>query len=705
MADKEIKTGIEKRFGIVYLFATLFALCIVGRIVWLNVWQHDKWIARINESQKEVAIEPNRGDICASDGVQILATSIPYYDVRFDTKAVNSDVFRENLDSLSLCLARLFRDKSAYEYKTSLLAARNRGDRYYLIHRRANYVQLKELKKFPLFRLGQYKGGVIYVKENRRVRPYEALAARTIGYEGQGGIKVGIEGAYDKELSGEKGYFIGQRIPGGYYVPINDDEQVDPKDGYDVITTIDINIQDVAHSALENQLKKHGAKYGTAILMEVATGDIKAIVNLTKDDVSGKYMESYNYAVGTRTEPGSTMKLPSLMAGLEDGYFDLDDSVDTGNGKWKVYDLTISDTKKEGHGKISVKHVFEVSSNIGVAKLITESYGKDPMKFVNRLRNMSLTAPLELDIQGGRDGYVKDPTDKLWSGVSLAQMAYGYETEFTPLNILTFYNAVANNGKMMRPRFVKKIVNHGQTVRTIPTEVINPSICSRETIRKAQEMLCGVVENGTAKNMRNSNYKIAGKTGTAQLNQNGTYRYQGRVAYQASFCGYFPADDPKYSCIVVVNAPTSGVYTGNWAAGPVFKEIADKVYSTQLNLHKDKQMIPLAEAKDLVPVSKSGYYIETKYVTDKLDIPVEFAGAKSEWVSTTKTDSTIKISSRTITQNTVPYVIGMGAKDAIFILENAGMSVSIVGRGMVTQQSLRAGDVFRKGDKIILTLS
>lgn len=705
MADKDIKTGIEKRFGIIYICAILFALCIVGRIVWLNVWQHDKWIARINESQREVAIEPNRGDICACDGVQILATSIPYYDVRFDTKAVNSDVFRENLDSLSLRLSRLFKDKSAYEYKTSLLAARNRGDRYYLIHRRANYVQLKELKTFPLFRLGQYKGGVIYVKENRRVRPYEALAARTIGYEGQGGVKVGIEGAYDKDLSGEKGYFIGQRIPGGYYVPINDDNQVDPKDGYDIITTIDINIQDVAHSALENQLKKHGAKYGTAILMEVATGDIKAIVNLTLDDRTGRYTEAYNYAVGTRTEPGSTIKLASLMAGLEDGYFDLDDSVDTGNGKWKVYDLTISDTKKEGHGKISVKHVFEVSSNIGVAKLITESYGKDPMKFVNRLKNMSLDAPLELDIQGGRDGYLKDPTDKFWSGVSLAQMAYGYETEFTPLNILTFYNAVANNGKMMRPRFVKAVTDRGNTVRTIPTEVINPSICSRETIRKAQEMLCGVVENGTAKNLRNSNYKIAGKTGTAQLNANGTYRYQGRVAYQASFCGYFPADDPKYSCIVVVNAPSSGVYTGNWAAGPVFKEIADKVYSTQLNLHKDKQMMALAESKDRVPVSKSGYYIETRYVADKLDIPVEFAGSKSEWVSTNKTDSTIKISSRTITQNTVPYVIGMGAKDAIFILENAGMSVSIVGRGMVTQQSLRAGDVFRKGDKIILTLS
>lgn len=705
MADKNIKKNIEKRFSVVYLFTMLFAIAVIGRIVFLNVWQHDKWISRINESQKEIEIEPTRGDICASDGRSILATSIPYYEVRLDTRAVNSDVFVKNVDSLALRLSRLFKDKTEYEYKRALLSARNRGERYYLVHRRVNFVELKELKTFPLFRMGRYKGGVIYVQENRRVRPFGTLAARTIGYEGQGGIKVGLEGAYDKELSGEKGYFIGQRIPGGYYVPISDESQIEPKDGYDIITTIDINLQDVAHSALESQLKKHGAKYGCAVLMEVETGDIKAIVNLTKDDASDRYVESLNYAVGTRTEPGSTMKLPSLMAGLEDGYFDLDDSVDTGNGKWKVYDLTISDTKKEGHGVISVKHVFEVSSNIGVAKLITENYGKNPEKFVNRLRNMSLDAPLDLEIQGGRNGYLKDPTDKLWSGVSLAQMAYGYETEFTPLNILTFYNAVANNGKMMRPRFVKSIVNHGQVVREIPTDVINPSICSRETIRKAKEMLCGVVENGTAKNMRNDNYKIAGKTGTAQLNQNGTYRYQGRVAYQASFCGYFPADDPKYSCIVVVNAPTSGVYTGNWAAGPVFKEIADKVYSTHLELHKDNQQDIAVAAKDLIPVSKSGYYVETKYITDKLDIPLEYEGQKTEWISTTKTDSTIKITNRTISKNTVPYVIGMGAKDAIYILENAGLSVSLVGRGMVTQQSMRAGDVFRKGDKIILTLS
>ena len=707
MASKStnIKGEIGKRFGLIYIGTIVFAIAVIFKVVWLNIWEHDKWVKRINESQKEIEIEPNRGDICASDGHSILATSIPYYEIRLVTRAVSNDVFKKNIDSLSLCLSRLFKDKTEYEYKRALLSAHTRGDRYYLVHRRVNFVELKELKQFPLFRLGRFKGGIITVQENRRVRPFESLAARTIGYEKQSGVKVGLEGAYDKELSGEKGYFIGQRISGGYYVPIDDDSQIEPKDGYDIITTIDINLQDVAHSALQNQLQKHGAKYGTAILMEVETGDIKAIVNLTKDDLSGRYVESYNYAIGTRTEPGSTIKLASLMAGLEDGCFDLDDSVDTGNGKWKIYNMTISDTKKEGHGKISVKHVFEVSSNIGVAKLITESYGKNPAKFINRLHNMSLDAPLELEIQGGRDGYVKSPDDKLWSGVSLAQMSYGYETEFTPLNILTFYNAVANNGKMMRPRFVKKIVDHGQTIRTIPTEVINPSICSRETIRKAQEMLCGVVENGTAKNMRNSTYKIAGKTGTAQLNQNGTYRYQGRVAYQASFCGYFPADNPKYSCIVVVNAPTSGVYTGNWAAGPVFKEIADKVYSTHLELHKDAKHDNLVETKDLVPISKSGYYIETKYVADKLDIPLEFAGSKSEWISTNKTDSTVKIQNRVIDKNAVPYVVGMGAKDAIFILENAGMTVSVVGRGMVTKQSMRAGDLFKKGDKIILTLS
>lgn len=705
MAGVDQNREIQNRFGVVYLATALFALGVIFKICWLNIAEHDKWVERINKSQKTIEIEPTRGDICAADGHTILATSIPYYDVRFDTKAVSNDVFAKNVDSLALCLSRLFRDKSQYEYKRSLISAHTRNDRYYLVHRRVDYVELKELKKFPIFRLGRYKGGVIYEQENRRVRPFESLAARTIGYDNQNGIKVGLEGAYDKELSGEKGYFLGQRISGGYYAPISDDSQVEPIDGCNIITTIDINLQDVAHSALQNQLQRHGAKYGTAILMEVKTGDIKAIVNLTKDDATGRYNESYNYAIGTRTEPGSTIKLASLMAGLEDGYFDLDDSIDTGNGKWKIYDLTISDTKKEGHGKISVKRVFEVSSNIGVAKLITESYGKNPEKFVNRLRNMSLDAPLELEIQGGRDGYVKNPTDKLWSGVSLAQMSYGYETEFTPLNILTFYNAVANNGKMMRPRFVKAVVNHGQVVRTIPTDVINPSICSRETIRKAQEMLCGVVENGTARNMRNSTFKIAGKTGTAQLNQNGTYRYQGRVAYQASFCGYFPADDPKYSCIVIVNAPSSGVYTGNWAAGPVFKEIADKVYSTSLEMQKESDEAKNIEYKELIPVSKSGYYIETKYITDKLDIPVEYSGQKSEWISTTKTDSCIRFSRRTIGQNTVPHVIGMGAKDAIFILENAGLSVAIVGRGMVTQQSLRAGDIFRKGDKIILTLS
>jgi len=704
-SSSNIKGEINRRFGWIHIGTIIFAIAVIAKVVWLNVWEHDKWVKRLNESQKEIEIEPNRGDICASDGHSILATSIPYYDIRLDTRAVSNDVFRSNLDSLALCLSRLFKDKTEYEYKRALLSAHSRGDRYYLVRRRVNFVDLKELKKFPLFRMGRYKGGMIVVQENRRVRPFESLAARTIGYEKQSGVKVGLEGSYDKELSGEKGYFIGQRISGGYYVPINDDSQIEPKDGYDIITTIDINLQDVAHSALKNQLQKHGAKYGTAILMEVETGDIKAIVNLTKDDSSDKYVETYNYAIGTRTEPGSTIKLASLMAGLEDGCFDLDDSIDTGNGKWKIYNLTISDTKKEGHGKISVKHVFEVSSNIGVAKLITESYGQNPAKFINRLHNMSLDAPLDLEIQGGRDGYVKNPSDKLWSGVSLAQMSYGYETEFTPLNILTFYNAVANNGKMMRPRFVKKIVDHGQTIRTIPTDVINPSICSRETIRKAQEMLCGVVENGTAKNMRNPNYKIAGKTGTAQLNRNGTYRYQGRVAYQASFCGYFPADNPKYSCIVVVNAPTSGVYTGNWAAGPVFKEIADKVYSTHLELHKDAKQDEKIETKDLVPVSKSGYYTETKLVADKLNIPLEFAGQKSEWINTTKTDSTVKITSRTIDRKTVPYVIGMGAKDAIFILENAGMTVSVIGRGMVSHQSLRAGDVFRKGDKIILTLS
>jgi cell division protein FtsI (penicillin-binding protein 3) len=521
-------------------------------------------------------------------------------------------------------------------------------------------------------------------------------------YQRKGGAKVGIEGAYDSDLKGERGVGLMQRIAGNYWRPVKDANTVEPRNGYDILTTIDVNFQDVAYHALYTQLSKHSASHGTAVLMEVKTGDVKAIVNL-KQDSYGFYGERYNYAVGERTEPGSTFKLPSLMVALEDGYIDLNDSIDTGNGKVYFHDHLIRDSHEGGYGKITVKKIFEVSSNVGMSKIITRYYTGNEERFVKGLKRMGLTEKLDIEIKGERKPYIKFPNDTLWSGISLPQMSYGYEVEQTPLQILSFYNAVANDGKMMKPRFVKAVADHGDIVREIKPEVINPSICSKTTIDKAKIMLKGVVEEGTAQNLKNSNYKIAGKTGTCQIaNTKYGYRSKNKMSYQASFVGYFPADNPIYSCIVVVNAPTSGVYYGNTVAGQVFKEIADKVYSTQIDLYGNDTYV---ENKSLnIPYSRKGYKKDLETILNELNIPYEETGVNSDWVATEKQDSAIQFYNRYIKDNVVPNVKGMGAKDALFVLENLGLNVIIEGRGVVGEQSLPSGTRFKQGDRVILKL-
>ncbi|MBI9066938.1 MAG: transpeptidase family protein [Salinivirgaceae bacterium] len=703
MSENKTRTEIVAKLSIIYLAVVVFALVVVGKIVYIQVIEHDKWMDANTVSQKDIIIEPSRGDICATDG-RILATSVPQYEIRMDLKsdAITDDVFNKHIDSLSYRLSKLFQDKTPQQYKRKLVSARYRGDRYHLIKRSVDYIQLKELKTFPIFRRGKYKGGLIINQENRRIQPFVNLASRTIGYLKDIGTDVGIEGAYDYDLSGEKGVRLVQKIAGNYWMPVNDGNEVEPRNGYDIITTLDINVQDVAHHALQTQLEKHQASHGTAVLMEVETGDVKAIVNLTRDS-QGQYSEQYNYAIGERTEPGSTFKLPVLMVALEDGFIDLNDSIDTENGVVRYHDYEVKDSHKGGYGKITVQRIFEVSSNVGVSKIITQFYTKKEDRFIKGLYNMSLNKSLNVPIKGERKPYIKFPSDTLWSGISLPQIAYGYEVEQTPLQILTFYNAVANNGEMLQPRFVKAIVDHGQVVKRFSPKVINPTICSRATIDKAKKMLEGVVLNGTAQNLKNSNYQIAGKTGTAQIaNQKYGYKYQSRTSYQATFVGYFPADNPKYSCIVVVNAPTSGVYYGNLVAGQVFKVIADKVYSTSLDLHTAPLVTYDAELK--VPYSRNGHKNELEKVLDDLHIPFENLGINSDWVATEKRDSTIRFNNRYVNDKTIPSVKGMGAKDAIFLLENLGLHVVIKGRGSVGEQSLSPGTKYRHGDRIVLEL-
>lgn len=691
---------------LIYGMICLFAIIIIGQAFNLQVIQGAKWEEKEEQlTRKYREIDAVRGNIYAADG-SLLATSIPKYEVRFDavTDAITDTYFNEHVDSLAYQLSQLYPDKSKTDYEVELKNARKQGKRYHLIRRNVKFTDLKIIKEFPIFRRGQYKGGFITVQQNKREKPFKMLAFRTIGYQREGVKPVGLEGAYTKELSGVKGKRWEQKIAGGVWMPLEDGTGKEPEDGSDIYTTIDINIQDVAEHALENQLNQHGAEYGCVALMEVATGEIKAIANLQRKE-DGTYSERYNYVIGAATEPGSTFKLASLMAGFEDGYFGLDDIIDTENGKTRFYDAVMKDSHEGGYGGITVKRGFEVSSNVLVSKMINKHYLSRPQDFIDRLYNMGLGKKLGVEITGEGAPFIKNSDDPTWSGITIPWMSIGYELKLTPLQLLTFYNAVANDGKMVKPKFVKEIRKRGVLVKTIETEVLNNSICSEKTIKMAQEMLEGVVENGTARNLKNDKYKIAGKTGTAQVaNEHHNYHSIDGKIYQASFVGYFPADNPKYSCIVVVNAPSSGTYYGSHVAGPIFKEVADKVYANSIQIH-DEINVKENLAVSRIPYAMDGYYTDHQKIYSALNIKTELTSENPKWVKVKTEDKQVKIANKKVAPIYVPDVTGMSIRDALFILENQGMRVQFFGNGMVKKQSINPGEKIVKGEKIILELA
>ena len=702
-----VKKDILWRVALVYFGVLVFAVMIIGKLIYIQFAEGHIWKERASRMTiRDITIEPNRGNIYAA-GNRLLATSMPYYEIRMDLRAagLTDRLFNDNIDSLCLALAGMFRDKSAPLYRAELVKARQERKRFHLLQRRVSFNQLKELKKFPLFRLGQNTGGLIVIQDNQRIQPHGNLASRTIGYttKGESGNVVGIEGAYDHHLRGVVGLKLMQRISGNAWMPVNDRNEIEPLDGIDVVTTIDIEIQDVATNALLRQLQAHRAHHGTAILMEVQTGEIKAIANLERN-TSGGYSETYNYALGESTEPGSTFKLMTLLVALEDGYVKLEDSVDTGNGEVYFFNQRISDARRGGYGKISVQEVFELSSNVGIATLTDRFYRGREQDFINRLYRMNLNEKTGVEIRGEGMPEIKYPGDKLWSGISLPMMSIGYEVRMTPLQILTFYNAIANNGKMVRPKFVSALQYHGNTVEVFPPEIINPSVSSPAAIKSARKMLEGVVESGTAMNLRNANYKIAGKTGTAQIaNEKYGYSMNSMVSHQASFVGYFPADKPRYSCIVVVNSPSNNVYYGNLVAGPIFREIADKVYATSLDMHK-----PITAESTIVhdpPYSKSGSREDLDLLLGYFGVPYKSNGEFPDWVTTTRHDSFVELSERVVMREFVPNVIDMTLMDALYLLENHGLQVVARGRGKVNSQSLRPGTLAGKGQRIILEMS
>ncbi len=698
-----LKRDILVRTSLVYLGMLLIGLLVLGKTLHLQLFEKETWAQEENSTIRHKVIEPNRGNIYSSDG-RLMAVSVPFYEIRMDfrSESFSRETFDRGVDQLSKSLSDIFQDRHWSTYKRELVRAYEKGNRYFLVKRNVSYTQLQQVKKFPIYNLGRFKGGAIYVQQNRRVRPYGMLAARTVGYTMSENLRsvVGLEGAYDTELKGVEGYRLMRKIRGDIWMPITDANEIEPKDGNDIVATIDVDLQDVAENALHTQLVTHAADHGTVVLMEVKTGKVRAIANLAREE-DGNYRENYNFAIGESTEPGSTFKLASMIALLEDGRVQPSDIVDVGNGRTYYYGQKMEDSGEKGLGKVTVQRAFEASSNVGISKIVTESYKKRPEQFVDRLYEMGLNQKLGLEIKGEGKPEIKYTDSELWSGLSLPWMAIGYEVRLTPLQILALYNAVANNGKMVKPIFVEEMRSHGKTVKRFETEILNNHICSRETLDQVKKMLEGVVESGTARNLANSNYKIAGKTGTAQLALNKEGYTE--ALYMASFVGYFPTDNPKYSCIVVVNAKSKRIYYGNLVAAPIFREITDRIYVREYEMQDKKAMLPQETIE--APYSKSGSGGALESTFKYLNLPLEQTGEDATWVSTRSTPEGVELSSRFIPQELVPNVVDMGLKDALFLLETKGLNVIVDGRGTVREQSIQAGSQLRRGMEVTLNMS
>jgi len=618
---------------------------------------------------RNFVIPANKGNIYSADG-SLLATSIPNYEIRFDAKAPKTETFEKYVKPLSDSLATVLDKPSSY-FQKELRKARENKNRYYLIARNLSYTEYVKIKGFPLFSLGAFKGGIIVEQETVRKHPIGKIAERTIGYDRidpATGIEVGkgIEWAFKSYLNGKDGKILKQKIAKGQWKPIRDVNEVDPIDGYDVISTIDVFIQDIAHHALLKQLEDYEADHGCVVVMETETGYIKAISNLGRAE-DGSYYETTNYAVAESHEPGSTFKLVDLMAILEDKVADTSTVYDSHGGEIRYYGRAVRDSHRGGYGKVTLARGFELSSNTVMVQAVYDNYKSNPSKFVNHINELGLNKPLGLHFKGEGRPYIPQPGDKHWSGTTLPWMAFGYNVSVTPMQTLTLYNAVANNGVMVKPQFVSEIKEWNKTIKKFDTEVMNPKVCSPETLKKVKAVLANVVKKGTGSKLYSKDFSMAGKTGTAMVN----YGNAGRegMYYASSFAGYFPADHPKYSCIVVVHKPNTSRnnYYGADVAGPVFKRIAQKIFTDAPSTNKIKKL------DSRIPKQDASYDKYTAEANKKL--------------------------------NEIPNLKGMPGMDAIALLENLGLKVKVNGMGKVKNQSIQAGTSISKNTTIVLELS
>ncbi len=705
---------IFNRFAIIYAIFLAIGLIAIGRIIYLQYITKDK--VTLKDIYREEVLQPSRGSILSYDG-KPLAVSIPMYELYWDASLAPDSSFDKGLDELSRGLALIFKNKSAAQYKEELLVARGREavgnkekkvNKYKKIgNRKVDFGELEKIRALPIFNLGKFTGGLITKESNNRINPYGTLANRTIGFVAGGNSGTGIEFDYDYRLRGEEGMRTIHRTPGDIWIPVNGGKHIPAKDGLDIRTTIDVQIQEAAETALRNKLEEDDVfKGGTVVVMDVKTGAIRGIANMYKRK-DGTFGEDYNYAIQHPTEPGSTLKLAALMALLEDGHITLDTQVDAGNGEWKYFRAKITDTKKGGYGMLSAKEAFAKSSNIAFAKMVIDAYESNPSMYTDRLHNMKLFEKLGLDIGNERGAYVTTPDDPGWSPVTLASLGYGYATTLTPLHTLTFYNAVANGGKMVRPYFIEDFEKDGIVYERHETEVIIGSICSKSTLEAAKEALRAVVTEGTAMKYNDERYQIAGKTGTARIAMEGG-GYEDKNGYrrhQASFAGYFPADNPKYSCIVVMyTGDTKGnFYGGTWAA-PIFKEVADKIFTSHPEWEAPIQADGLIPTDNPSIASGRAAYMHDPVMM--MPMAQKPRSMKDEgWVKVTNhTREVCDIAALDIEPGVIPDVCGMGLKDAIYLLENEGYKVTFKGSGRVYSQSPEAGDSLVRKKNITLHL-
>jgi cell division protein FtsI (penicillin-binding protein 3) len=630
-------------------FLALFAVAVLVKLYVVSIRDGGalREAARDRVVQQRT-VQASRGNIYSSDG-QLLATSMPVYELRWDASLVNQEHFDKNINKTAIGLQLLLPERSAWEWLTYLKEQQSGQKRYALIAKNLSFSMYRRVRDLPLFDGGPFEYGLIAEERYTRLMPLGMMAERTIGYW-RPDAKAGLEATFNKVLGGQNGLRWMQHFGKGQWKPLEANYEVEPRDGADIQTTLDTRIQDIAHRALLQRLEQFQAEHGSVIVMEVATGKIRAMVNLGREDGDSTYTELRNYAVWERTEPGSTFKFAALLAALEDGVVDTATEVDTDGGVYVVYGKKVNDSHKGGYGVISLGRALEVSSNTGVVKAIYPKYAANPQEFIDRLYQMGLGEKTGIEVNGESKPFIPQPGTGRWSGTTLPWMMFGYGVQCTPLQTLVFYNALANDGKMVRPRLWERTIDRGQVVAESEVEYIRSSIASKENVAKVRNLMENVVLRGTATNIRLDSLKLAGKTGTCQLE----YWNPERMGYQASFAGYFPADNPKYSCVVVVSRPIKSMgYYANVVAAPVFQDIAVGI----------TRFIPDEQAPP------KGYWTEgLENVAQK-----QSASSEKQWAE----------AEADLDRGTMPNWTGWKATDALRLLERKGYTVQTKGNGRV----------------------